>query len=110
MTSGQDHHARYVSALSRISGQGGEPTVVDFDHSLNALADIAGKYPPAKAKLAVLTALGCGPGTLEDANKLKRLFTNNTEIGKMIQIFSLNVVVNKFGCTVMMIYSLSQPL
>lgn len=72
MTSTKEYHAAFMSALSHISGQRGEPTRADYAHSIVALTTLADAYPPAKAKLAVLTALG--DENANDREKANSLF------------------------------------
>lgn len=62
----------YRDALARINGQSGEPSIKDFEASVAEFRKIAAFSPGAKAKLAVLTALGAG--TAQDKDLANALF------------------------------------
>ena len=71
MSSNAHHNQAYQTALVRISGAHGEPSVSDFDQAVNDLHEMADVFPPAMAKLAALQAMGVGGAfARDDANNL----------------------------------------
>jgi hypothetical protein len=85
----------FEQGMSRISGQFGEPTRSDFEKTIDDLRKASSGSPVAKAKLAVLSAMGAGTDLdMESANKL---FLDSAMSGFPSSVRDLGVLVLMSG-------------
>ncbi|NNC36865.1 MAG: 2OG-Fe(II) oxygenase [Hyphomonadaceae bacterium] len=91
----QQYLSTFRQAIERISGQHGEPSLRDFQGTVSDLQKVAPFMPGAKAKLAVLTALGAG--TDRDDQRANTLFMESAMGGLPPIVRELGVIVLSSG-------------